>query len=151
MKYYFVYYMFLIKLCEINFVYKAMYIIKILVLFRTTKCLKERYKHQQSNVIRKVNKVKERGQNIEHMRVCILTRKQAHVLKSRHFYYIKVGTKNMCLKQAQKQAQLFLPNTLYSILQELGEQLAHRIIPIVLCFLFKYIFIACTLQQKLII
>ena len=30
------------------------------VLFRTTKSIRERYKHQQSNVLRKVNKVVER-------------------------------------------------------------------------------------------
>ena len=53
--------MFVIKLCEINFIYKAMYMIKILVLFRTTKCIRGRYTHKQSNVLRKVNKVMERG------------------------------------------------------------------------------------------
>ena len=107
-KYYFIY-MFVIKLCEINFVYKAMYMIKILVLFRTTKCLKERYKHQQSNVIRKVNKVMERGQKIEHIKVGCM----------------KICTPLGCKMGCKSGLHLFLHNTLYSIIQDWGQQLVH--------------------------
>merc|ERR1711954_496035 len=74
--------------------------------------------------------------------------------KGAHLLY-KGGHNKICAlkgtKEGTKEGTFVLHNTLYSILQDLGKKLAHRIIPIVLCFLFKYIFIACTLQQKLII
>ena len=70
----------------------------------------------------KVNNAMERGQNIEHIKVGAFIKKQ---VKSRCIYYIKVGARKYAPKVGAKVGAFVLHNTLYSILQDWGQQLVH--------------------------